>query len=73
MEYTSENTGSSISSARARFADSVMLKMAILGLVFISAGPILQDGVWAAILPIWGAALFTIGIVVYTLVWLTYK
>ncbi|QLH80470.1 hypothetical protein [Halosimplex pelagicum] len=50
---------------------SLSLKLALVGLGFVSLGYLLQTGVYAALLPIWGAGLLLVGTVSYALVWRT--
>jgi hypothetical protein len=47
---------------------SLSLKLAIAGLCFVLSGYYLQTGVYAALLPIWGAGLLLVGTVSYALV-----
>lgn len=50
---------------------SLSLKLAITGLCFVLAGFQLRTGVYAALLPIWGTGLLSVGTVSYALVWRT--
>ncbi|SER40326.1 hypothetical protein [Natrinema salaciae] len=49
--------------------DSVLLKLATAGTALIALGAILNEGVWAAIIAVWGAGLLLAGLVLYGLVW----
>ena len=49
--------------------NSVLLMLALAGVVMFLAGAILQYGVVAAMLGIWGAGLFLVGATGYTLLW----
>lgn len=47
--------------------------LVVFGAVLILIGYLLQDGVWAAIVPIWGAVFVLMGLVGYAYVWWTYR
>ncbi|QLH76059.1 hypothetical protein HZS55_01505 [Halosimplex rubrum] len=47
---------------------SLSLKLAIAGLCFVLSGFLLQTGVYAALLPIWGIGLLSVGTVSYALI-----
>lgn len=48
---------------------SVLLILAVAGVLTILVGYVIQTGVWAAILAVWGTALVALGIVGYTIIW----
>lgn len=48
---------------------SVLLMLAVAGVLTILLGYVIQTGVWAAILAVWGSALVIVGVVGYTLIW----
>jgi len=49
--------------------NSVLLTLALAGVVMFLAGAILQYGVLAAMFAIWGAGLILVGATGYTLLW----
>ncbi|WP_436922962.1 hypothetical protein [Halosimplex amylolyticum] len=49
----------------APIRSSFSLQLAVAGLVFIAIGFVLGSGVWAGMLPIWGAALVVVGLGAY--------
>lgn len=49
--------------------DSVLLKLAAMGVVLFVLGAILNEGVWAAILATWGSGLMLVGFGFYGLIW----
>lgn len=49
--------------------DSVLLRMAAMGIVLFTLGAIRSVGVWAAILAVWGAGLMLVGFGLYGLLW----
>ena len=49
---------------------SASLGLATLGLVFFVLGAAVNEGVWAAVLAIWGGGLLLIGLSIYGLIWL---
>lgn len=51
-----------------RLRSSFSLQLVVMGLVFIVTGFALNTGVWAGILPIWGAAFLSIGVGSYAYV-----
>ncbi|MEY7848384.1 hypothetical protein AB7C87_04180 [Natrarchaeobius sp. A-rgal3] len=48
---------------------SVTLTTASAGAILIFVGFLLQEGVLAALLPIWGAGLMIVGLSAYLLIW----
>ncbi|WP_242695623.1 hypothetical protein [Halomontanus rarus] len=51
-----------------RFKNSFSLKLAAGGLVFILIGFILQTGVMAGVMAVWGIALVIIGVLMYAFI-----
>lgn len=49
------------------------LLLIIFGISLILAGYLIQFGVWAAILPIWGGAAVLFGLAGYLYVWWTHR
>lgn len=68
-----ESNGSTLSTVIDSVQHSSSLLLVAFGAVLILIGYLLQDGVWAAIIPIWGAVLILIGLVGYAYVWWTYR
>ena len=50
-------------------ANSVLLKLATMGVVLFALGAILNEGVWAAILGVWGGGLILVGLSLYGFIW----
>lgn len=50
-------------------SNSVTLLIATVGIVLITIGYILNDGVWPAMLAIWGSAMLIGGVSAYLLIW----
>ncbi|QLC34733.1 hypothetical protein EFA46_010715 (plasmid) [Halarchaeum sp. CBA1220] len=48
---------------------SVLLLLAVVGLVEILLGYAINTGPWAAIVAVWGAGLVVVGVVGHTFVW----
>ncbi|MFP8953503.1 hypothetical protein ACLI4Z_11085 [Natrialbaceae archaeon A-arb3/5] len=49
--------------------DSLLLKIATMGVFLVVLGAVLNEGVWAAILAVWGFGLVLFGMVFYGLIW----
>lgn len=49
--------------------NSVMLVIALSGIVVFLLGFLINTGIWAAMLAVWGTALFLFGVTGYTVVW----
>lgn len=49
--------------------DSVLLRLATAGAALVALGAILQEGVWAAILAVWGTGLLIVGLSLYGFIW----
>lgn len=47
---------------------SILLRMAVGGVLLIVLGYLIQNGVWAAMFPAWGTALVLIGVLGYAIV-----
>lgn len=64
-ETTSRTGGGVLESLR----NSVLLKIATMGIVLLALGAILSEGVWAAIFAVWGIGLMLVGFGFYGLIW----
>lgn len=62
-----------IQEALANLWSRVSLRIVCYGVALVLAGYALQTGVWAGMLPIWGAALILVGLSAYSLTWYTYR
>lgn len=52
-----------------KIGSSVLLMIAVAGVLTVLTGYVIQTGVWAAILAVWGTALVIVGVVGYTAIW----
>lgn len=52
---------------------SASMVLLVFGASLILLGYLIQNGVWAAIFPIWGAAAVLFGLAGYTYVWWTHR
>ncbi len=52
---------------------SVTLTLAAAGILLIAIGFVMQTGVLAGLLPIWGAGLAVVGLTAYGLIWWSRK
>lgn len=50
--------------------ESFSVKLILTGILFILTGYVIQTGMWAALLPIWGGGLVLVGTGAITLIWL---
>lgn len=48
---------------------SALLSLAAAGVLFVLLGYVIQEGVWAAMLGVWGAGMIGIGLLGYALLW----
>lgn len=64
----SRGSGDRLLTAFDRFRSSFPLQLVAMGLIFIATGFVLNTGVWAGILPIWGVAFLSIGVGSYAYV-----
>ena len=53
----------------ATVRNSVLLTVALIGLLELVVAYAIHTGVWAAILAVWGSGLIIVGLVGYTFVW----
>ncbi|SEW31227.1 hypothetical protein [Natrinema salifodinae] len=53
----------------AALRESVLLKLAAVGLLQITLGAIINEGIWAAIVAVWGAGLVLVGLGLYGFIW----
>lgn len=51
--------------------NSLSIQIALLGVVFVVTGYVIQTGVMAALFPIWGGGLILIGVLSYVAIWRT--
>lgn len=66
-----ENDSSSLGPVKGGLGTSrlpISLLIALGGVLMIVGGYLLQTGVWAAILPVWGTACILVGVSVYVFV-----
>lgn len=49
--------------------NSVLLMIALFGIVLFVLGFLINTGIWAAMFAVWGTALFLFGVTGYTVVW----
>ncbi|RDI69856.1 hypothetical protein [Halopelagius longus] len=49
--------------------NSVTLTIAVMGLLFFLGGYLINTGIWAAMLAVWGTALFLFGVTTYGIIW----
>ncbi|WP_247004252.1 hypothetical protein [Halosolutus gelatinilyticus] len=49
--------------------ESLLLKIAVVGVFLIAVGAILSEGVWAAIVAVWGIGLLLTGLGFYGFIW----
>lgn len=52
-----------------RIRNSVTLSIAVVGLLVILTGFAINTGIWAAMLAVWGTALFLFGLTMYAAIW----
>lgn len=70
QSHDSPDAGSSpVMDAVETIRNSVLLTLALAGVVMFLGGAILQYGVLAAMFAIWGFGLFLVGATGYTLLW----
>lgn len=73
MSSTQNARDTQLSRLRAAVIDpirgSILLQLATAGVLLIVLGAIMNNGVWAAIFPIWGAGLGIVGLSCYGFIW----
>lgn len=52
-----------------KIRQSLLLSLATIGVFFVLLGYVIQTGVWAALLAVWGSGLFIAGVGGYSFVW----
>ncbi|ELY92197.1 hypothetical protein [Natrialba taiwanensis] len=54
---------------RGSLRNSILLKLALLGGLLIALGALINEGVWAAVITVWGAGLVLAGLGFYGFIW----
>ena len=64
-----ENPSGTLRALGREVRESLLLRIAVFGILLIFAGYVINYGVWAAILPTWGVAMILLGVGGYAFVW----